>query len=361
VGSDRAPAVRQPGAYDPDGRALRDALVAEPPYRLRQVEEGLWRQHRRPLELTVLPRRLRDELDAAFPPALRRVAESVADRGRTIKWVFELHDGATIETVVMAYGDRVTACISSQAGCAMGCTFCATGQAGFRRHLLADELLEQVALAARHSEPRRLSNVVFMGMGEPLANYDATVATLGALSSRMGLSARHLTVSTVGVAPAIERLALDAPTVTLAVSLHAANDELRDSLVPLNRTYPLERVEAACLAWTAATRRRMSFEWALIDSVNDRTSDAAELAQIARRCGAHVNLIALNPTPGYATPGTPRSGVVAFRDALVRLGVNATIRATRGQEIDAACGQLAAVAGARRARVRAPRRAPTPA
>ena len=177
----------------------------------------------------------------------------------------------------------------------------------------------------------------------------------------MGLSARHLTVSTVGVAPAIERLAVDAPTVTLAVSLHAANDELRDTLVPLNRTYPLERVQAACLAWTAATRRRISFEWALIDAVNDRPRDAAELAVIARRVGAHVNLISLNPTPGYATAGTPRAGVVAFRDALVRLGVNATIRATRGQSIDAACGQLAAVAGGRRAAVRAPRRAPTPA
>jgi 23S rRNA (adenine2503-C2)-methyltransferase len=352
VVSDRATATRPPGAYDPDGTALRAALAAEPSYRVRQVEEGLWRQHRRPSELTVLPRRLRETLDVALPPALRRVAESVADGGATTKWVFALHDGATIETVVMAYGDRVTACISSQAGCAMGCTFCATGQAGFRRHLVADELCEQVALAARHSEPRRLSNVVFMGMGEPLANYDVTVATVRALTTKMGFSARHLTVSTVGVAPAIERLGHDAPKVTLAVSLHAANDELRDTLVPLNRTYPLERVAAACLAWTAATRRRVSFEWALIDSVNDRAADAAELAVIARRCGAHVNLIALNPTPGYASPGTPRAGVVAFRDALVRLGVNATIRATRGQEIDAACGQLATVAGGRRTRVR---------
>jgi 23S rRNA (adenine2503-C2)-methyltransferase len=353
VVSDRAAAPHPPGAYDPDGTALRAALAAEPPYRVRQVEEGLWRQYRRPGELTVLPRRLRESLEDALPSALRRVAESVADRGATTRWVFELHDAATIETVVMAYGDRVTACISSQAGCAMGCTFCATGQAGFRRHLAADELLEQVALAARHCEPRRLSNVVFMGMGEPLANYDATVATVRALTARMGLSARHLTVSTVGVAPAIERLSRDAPTVTLAVSLHAANDELRDTLVPLNRTYPLERVQAACLAWTAATRRRVSFEWALIDSVNDRVADAAELAVIARRCGAHVNLIALNPTPGYATPGTPRAGVVAFRGALARLGVNATVRATRGREIDAACGQLAAVAGGRRTRMRA--------
>jgi len=350
-----------PSAYDPDDASLRDALATEPAYRLRQVEEGLWRQHRRPGELTVLPRSLRDRLEAAFPPALTAVATSVADAGRTTKWVFELHDGATVETVAMAYGDRVTACISSQAGCAMGCTFCATGQAGFRRHLAAAELLEQVVAAARHAAPRRLSNVVFMGMGEPLANYGATLATLRALTSKLGLSARHLTVSTVGVAPAIERLAVDAPTVTLAVSLHAANDALRDELVPLNRTYPLARVEAACHTWTAATRRRVSFEWALIDGVNDRASDAVELAAIARRCAAHVNLIALNPTPGYATAGTPRDRVVAFRDVLVHLGVNATIRATRGRDIDAACGQLAAVAGARPTRVRTPRRAPGPA
>ena len=344
-------------AYDPEGTALHEALRAEPAYRLRQVEEGLWRQLRRPGELTVLPRALRDELEATLPPVLRCVAESVADDGRTTKWGFELHDGATIETGAMEYRDRVTACISSQAGCAMGCTFCATGQAGFRRHLDAAELIEQVVAAARHSSPRRVSNVVFMGMGEPLANYAATLATLRALTSKMGLSARHLTVSTVGVAPAIERLAADAPTVSLAVSLHAANDELRDTLVPLNRTYPLERVEAACRSWTEATGRRLSFEWALIDAVNDRVADAVELSAIARRCAAHVNLIALNPTPGYATAGTPRAGVVAFRDALTRLGVNATIRATRGREIDAAGGQLAAVAGGRTTKVRAPGRA----
>jgi 23S rRNA (adenine2503-C2)-methyltransferase len=340
-----------PSAYDPDPAALAALLADEPAYRARQVDEGLWRQLRRPIELTVLPKALRERLEAELPPALRVLTESVADAGRTIKWVFALHDGATIETVAMAYRDRVTVCISSQAGCAMGCTFCATGQAGFRRHLAAAELVEQVVAAARAVEPRRVSNVVFMGMGEPLANYDATLATLRALNLRVGLSARHLTVSTVGVAPAIERLALDAPTVTLAVSLHAANDQLRDTLVPLNRTYPLDRLEAACHQWNASTGRRMSFEWALIDGVNDRHRDADELAAIASRVRAHVNLIPLNPTPGYPTRGTPREGVERFRDTLQSHGVNATIRATRGREIDAACGQLAAVAGAK-----APRR-----
>ena len=342
------------GAWDPSAAALEQLLDGEPAYRRRQVDEGLWRQLARPGEMTVLPAALRERLEAALPPALRVLDESVADGDRTTKWVFALHDGATVETVAMAYADRVTACISSQAGCAMGCTFCATGQAGFARQLSAAEMLEQVVAAARATRPRRLSNVVFMGMGEPLANYDATLATLRALTGRMGLSARHLTVSTVGVAPAIERLAIDAPTVTLAVSLHAANDELRETLVPLNRRYPLERVEAACRTWFERTHRRVSFEWALIDGVNDRDQDASQLAAIARRCSAHVNLIALNPTPGYPTRGTPRDRVVQFRDLLVALGVNVTIRATRGRTIDAACGQLANVARARRTRVASP-------
>ena len=349
-----------PSAYDPDATALGDALADEPAYRLRQVEEGLWRQLRRPGEQTSLPVALRARLDAAFPPAVVPVATASADGGRTTKWVLALADGATVETVAMAYHDRVTVCVSSQAGCAMGCTFCATGQAGFRRHLGAAEVVEQVVLAARHEAPLRVSNVVFMGMGEPLANYQATVDALGALHGKMGLSARQLTVSTVGVAPMIERLAADAPTVTLAVSLHAANDALRDTLVPLNRTYPLARVEAACQVWRAATRRRLSFEWALIENVNDRSSDAAELAEMALRCHAHVNLIPLNPTPGYPTVGSPPERVVAFRDALRARGVNATVRATRGREIAAACGQLANVGGARRpARMCAPRTATT--
>ena len=165
-------------AYEPDGARLAELLADQPPFRARQLDEGLWRQLRRPRELTVLPAALRERLETELPPALACVRESVGDAGRTTKWVFSLHDGATIETVAMAYRDRVTACISSQAGCAMGCTFCATGQAGFRRHLAAAELVEQVVEAARRVAPRRLSNVVFMGMGEPLANYDATVATL---------------------------------------------------------------------------------------------------------------------------------------------------------------------------------------
>jgi 23S rRNA (adenine2503-C2)-methyltransferase len=241
----------------------------------------------------------------------------------------------------MRYRDRATVCVSSQAGCAMGCGFCATGQAGFDRHLATGEIVEQVVRAARRS-PKRVSNVVFMGMGEPFANYDRVWAAVERLHDDVGLSARHVTLSTVGVVPGIRRLAGEGLPVTLAVSLHAANDTLRDELVPLNRRYPLDVLMAACAEHRAATGRRLSFEWALMDGVNDRPSDAVELAARARPLGAHVNLIPLNPTPGWPMPGTPATGVRAFRDRLRSLGVNVTVRRTRGTEIDAACGQLRA-------------------
>jgi 23S rRNA (adenine2503-C2)-methyltransferase len=188
----------------------------------------------------------------------------------------------------------------------------------------------------------RVSNVVFMGMGEPLANYDRVVESARRMSDEMGLSARHLTISTVGLIPGIRRLAAEKFPVNLAVSLHAANDELRNSLVPMNRRYPLEALMEACEVYVSSTGRRLSFEWALIDGTNDRPSDAQELAVLARRLRAHVNLIPLNPTPGYPVTGSPPSRVAWFREELERLGVNATVRSTRGSEIDAACGQLSA-------------------
>jgi 23S rRNA (adenine2503-C2)-methyltransferase len=229
----------------------------------------------------------------------------------------------------------------------MGCTFCATGQAGFTRHLSAGEVLEQVMFAARAAAPRRLSNVVFMGMGEPLANYLVTMDVVKRLHEYRGLSARHITVSTVGVAPAIERMAKTGLPLTLAVSLHSANNESRSNLVPLNRRYPLERLHEACLFWMNTTGRRLSFEWALIDGVNDRASDIDELAKYAGSLRAHVNLIPLNPTPGYLVRGSSSQRVHDFREGLVARGINATVRNTRGRSIDAACGQLAAVTNAR--------------
>jgi 23S rRNA (adenine2503-C2)-methyltransferase len=287
-----------------------------------------------------LPKALRARLAEELPSALRAVADTTSDDGDTRKWLWELHDGTRIETVLMLYPDRATVCVSTQAGCAMGCGFCATGQAGFDRNLSVGEIVEQVVEAVRAA--RRLSNVVFMGMGEPLANYDRTWGAVERIHDDLGLSARHLTVSTVGIVPGIRRLAGEALPVNLAVSLHAADDTLRDELVPINRRYPLAALTAACEQYLAAKGRRLSFEWALIDGVNDRRIDAARLAEVARPLRAHVNLIPLNPTPGWPTRGTPADGVRRFRDLLVDLGVNATVRRNRGTDIAAACGQLRA-------------------
>ncbi len=292
--------------------------------------------------MTDLPASLRTFLADALPPALHEVSRRSADEGQTVKWLWALHDGAQVETVLMQYPDRVTVCVSTQAGCAMACQFCATGQAGFQRQLSAGEIVEQVAEAMRAARPRRLSNVVFMGMGEPLANYDRVWGAVTRLHGDMGLSARHLTLSTVGVVPGIYRLAKESLPINLAVSLHAANDEKRDILVPLNKRYPLAVLGDACAHYVEATRRRLSIEWAMIHDVNDTGSDAAELSHFARPLGAHVNLIPLNPTPGYGVRGSTARRVREFRHELELLGVNATVRMTRGAEIDAACGQLAA-------------------
>ena len=332
------------GPYDLSLDQLAARLDGEAPYRARQVWDGL-HQRAEPVEaMTDLPVGLRRRLavDPAFRPALVEGARSVAADGQTVKWLWRLADGQGIETVLMRSPDRATVCVSSQAGCAMGCTFCATGQAGFSRHLTAGEIIEQVIAAVREARPDRVSNVVFMGMGEPLANYVAVWSAVERLHHDMGISARHLTISTVGLVPGIQRLAEEKLPVNLAVSLHAANDPLRDSLVPVNRRWPLAVLLSACEGYLTSKGRRLSFEWALIDGVNDRPSDARELADVARPLGAHVNLIPLNPTPGYATRGTPLPEVRAFRDQLLALGVNATMRRNRGTDIDAACGQLAA-------------------
>jgi 23S rRNA (adenine2503-C2)-methyltransferase len=335
-----------PSRYDLDRDALAGLLDGEPRYRVDQVWDGLYRQLAEPAELTTLPRALRSRLGAELPHALAPVAESTDRHGDTVKWLFELEDGARVETVLMHYRDRTTVCVSSQAGCAMGCGFCATGQAGFRRQMSTGEIVEQVVRAARRArdDGRRLGNVVFMGMGEPLANYDRVWPAVERLHGDLGLSARHLTLSTVGLVPGIRRLAGEDLPVNLAVSLHAANDGLRDELVPVNRRYPLSVLMGACADHLRAKGRRLSFEWALIDGTNDRPSDARELAELARTLPlpAHVNLIPLNPTPGYPTRGTPRAGVEGFRQQLADLGVNATVRRNRGTDIDAACGQLAA-------------------
>jgi 23S rRNA (adenine2503-C2)-methyltransferase len=321
--------------------ALAELLASwgEASYRATQVWDGL-HQRRAPLEeLTDLSKGLRARLAETLPYALHPCAQTTGDDGATVKWLWTTPDGAQVETVLMGYPDRATVCVSSQAGCAMGCTFCATGQAGFERHLTAAEIVEQVVRAA-HASPRRVSNVVFMGMGEPLANYDATWEALCRLHDDLAISARHLTVSTVGVPPGMRRLADGHLPVTLAVSLHAPDDTLRDTLVPLNRRYPLAEVLDAARRYLAARGRRLSFEYALMAGVNDRLDQADALAALVGDMGAHVNLIPLNPTPGFPVPGSPPSQVAAFAERLRVRGVNATVRRNRGTDIDAACGQL---------------------
>ncbi len=328
----------------------RDELTAvldgEPRYRLDQVWDGLYTQLADPVGITNLPKTLRSRLDAELPLALVPVTEQVSDRGDTVKFLWELAGGSRVETVLMLYADRATVCVSSQAGCAMGCGFCATGQAGFTRHLTVGEIVEQVVRAAQRALQleRRVSNIVFMGMGEPMANLDAVWAATERFHGDLGVSARHITISTVGVIPGIRSLATRALPVNLAVSLHAANDTLRDELVPINRRYPITELMDACDDYLQAKHRRVSFEWAMIDGVNDRDSDARELAALCRRLSpqGHVNLIPLNPTPGYLTTGSSARRVEEFRDLLEHFGANATVRRNRGTDIDAACGQLAA-------------------
>jgi len=339
--------------------------LGEPSYRTDQVISWIDRGIDDPHEMTNLPLELRDVLAERFAPTRPRlVAHTVADGGRTHKLLLEYRDGVAIETVLMLYPNRATVCISTQAGCAMGCPFCATGQAGFRRQLSAGEVIRQVMVAdavLRTGElssavdvadddrfelpaghPQRVTNVVFMGMGEPLANMPATLATVDYLHERLGLSARNITVSTVGLVPAMRRLARHGKPVTLAVSLHAADDALRDDLVPVNRQHPLAEVEAAMEEYRAATNRRVSIEWCLIGGVNDAREQAVGLARIARRTRSHVNVIPMNPTPGVRWQEPDDVSIAQFMATLEQEGANATLRDTRGRDADAACGQLLA-------------------
>ncbi len=335
-----------PTRYDVDRDQLAALLTGTPRYRVDQVWNGLYRRLGDPDGWTDLPLAMRGSLAERLPAALHPVTESVSDRGDTVKFLWQLDGGSRVETVLMLYRDRATVCVSSQAGCAMACGFCATGQAGFTRHLSTGEIVEQVVRATERARAheRRVSNVVFMGMGEPLANEAAVWRAVERIHGDLGVSARHITISTVGIIPGIRTLATRPLPVNLAVSLHAANDTLRDELVPINRRYPITDLVAACREYLGVRNRRISFEWAMIDGVNDRDGDARELAALCRalRPSAHVNLIPLNPTPGYPTRGSSLRRVHEFRDLLESFGANATVRQNRGTDIDAACGQLAA-------------------
>jgi 23S rRNA (adenine2503-C2)-methyltransferase len=326
--------------WTPDRNELAGLIDGEPGYRLDQIWQGLYRNGVPPAELTTLPTALRRRLAAELAPELELVVEQRARDGQTVKWLWSMSDGATVETVLMHYPDRSTVCVSSQAGCAMGCGFCATGQAGYSRNLSVGQILEQVVAARRAARHRRLSNVVFMGMGEPFANYDRVMQAVRRIVADLGIGARHVTVSTVGLVPQILTFAEEGLQVGLAVSLHAANDELRSKLVPVNKRHQLDDLIAACQLFRERTGRRVSFEWAMIDGVNDSLADADELAERAAQARAHVNLIPLNPTPGWPAVGSPPGRIAAFARRLADQGVEVTVRANRGTDIDAACGQL---------------------
>jgi len=332
--------------YDLDEPALAEVLGGEPPYRRRQVLAGLWRRGVGPEEMTDLPSSLRARLvtDPRLSSSLelRHVASSGV--GLTEKLLWQLDDGRSVETVLIRHHNRTTICVSSQAGCAMGCVFCATGQRGFGRHLRSAEIVEQAVLARRRAREQgwpATTNVVFMGMGEPLANLRGVLGALGRLTAEAAFPPRRIVVSTVGIPAGIRRLATAASGVGLALSLHAARDELRRELVPIARRWPLDTVLAAVEAWQEATGRRVSLEWTLIEGVNDQDRDADELARIASRLSAFVNLIPLNPTDGFDGRPSAAQTQERFRQRLSEAGVRVALRQPRGRSVDAACGQLA--------------------
>jgi 23S rRNA (adenine2503-C2)-methyltransferase len=337
-----------------------DELVAwfaergEPGWRARQVADAVWGRSATSVEeIRTLPAGLRAAVEDAFRfDTVDDTELRLSDAGLTEKGLHRLSDGTLIESVLMHYPargamrERHTLCISSQGGCAVGCPFCATGELGFGRDLETAEIVDQVRHAARRLDAagQRLTNVVFMGMGEPLLNLDRVLAAVDALNDprRFGLGARHITVSTSGVVPGIRRLTALGPQFTLAVSLHAARDPLRDVLVPLNRRWPVAEVVEAAREHAAATGRRVTYEATMIEGINDTEVDAHAMAELLRGDHAHVNLIPMNPVAHTPWSASPDAVIERFAAILADAGVTATIRRNRGQEIGAACGQLAA-------------------
>jgi 23S rRNA (adenine2503-C2)-methyltransferase len=353
--------------YDLDLPALTNLLkeLNEPAYRAKQIWQGL-DQHvwDSPEQFSNLPKSLREKLgeQVAFSPFKVKIYQDSSD-GFTRKTLFELPDRNLIEAVLMRYGDpadnpqitasptgrgaknRRTLCISTQAGCAMGCVFCATGQMGFKRHLSSGEIVAQVMYYARmlKAESQTVTNIVLMGMGEPFHNYENTMAAIDRLNDPVGYNfgARRFTISTVGLVPMIRRFADERRQVNLAISLHAADDESRVSMLPINKKYKIDEVLEACRYYVHQTGRRITFEWALIHGVNDTPEVAKRLAMRLRGLLCHVNAIPLNPTAGYQGKATDRERAVAFKASLEQAGIPCTIRMRRGIDIQAGCGQLA--------------------
>jgi 23S rRNA (adenine2503-C2)-methyltransferase len=337
------------------GRRAAVAELGEKAFRAGQLSGHYFgRLVRDPAAMTDLPAASRDRLSAQLlPQLLTPVRELACDDGATRKTLWRLHDGSLVESVLMGYPDRVTICVSSQAGCGMACPFCATGQAGLTRNLSTAEIVDQVVSLAGVAasgvipgSPARLSHVVFMGMGEPLANYARLMQALRRLTDPapegLGLSQRHVTVSTVGLVPAIRRLTNEGMSLTLALSLHAPDDELRNELVPVNQRWPVAEVLDAVWEYAGHTGRRVSIEYAMIRDVNDQPWRADLLGRLLSGRLAHVNLIPLNPTPGSKWDASPKPVEREFVRRLRAAGVATTVRDTRGREIDGACGQLAA-------------------
>ena len=320
----------------------------EPAYRASQIETWLYQRYAAdPTQMTDLPKPLRERLaaESALNPLTPLVAVDSSD-GMTQKTLFALPDGREIETVLMRYDRRETLCVSTQAGCAMDCPFCATGQMGFMRNLLAGEIVAQVLYYADrlHRENKQVTNIVLMGMGEPLANYAGTWAAIRRLNDPHGFNfgARRITLSTVGLPHAIRRLSREPEQINLAVSLHAPTDDLRNKLVPVNRRYPLAMLMQAVRDYINLTHRRVTFEYALMDGLNDNLLQADQLAGLLHSLLSHVNLIPLNPTPNSPWRGSPDERVYAFRDRLEAAGIPTTVRLRRGIDIAAGCGQLRA-------------------
>jgi 23S rRNA (adenine2503-C2)-methyltransferase len=333
------------------------ARLGEPAWRARQIQAAVWQPYVSGFEaIQQLPASLRHALSTELDFSTVSIdTEALADVGATIKLLCHLADGQTIETVAMetpaSAGSRrrSTVCVSSQVGCAVGCPFCATGHMGLRRNCTAAEIVDQVRAASRALHRQGLgpvTHIVYMGMGEPLANISATLESLTVLTRDAGISPRRITVSTSGVAPGIEQLASSGPGVTLAVSLHAATDELRDRLVPINKMYPLGVVLDTASRYAERTGRRLSFEWCLIGGVNDSVEQAMGLRDLARRAQAHINVIPMNRIEGSAWGPPEPAEARRFLGAL--RGARVTVRDTRGGDADAACGQLRADLEARR-------------
>jgi 23S rRNA (adenine2503-C2)-methyltransferase len=343
----------------PDERVERLKELGLPGFRAKQLSTHYFaRLVDDPAEMTDLPAAQRDELVAGLLPNLMTPLRTMeADRGTTRKTLWKLFDGALVESVLMRYPDRATVCVSSQAGCGMACPFCATGQGGLQRNMSTSEIVEQVVAAARSlardevpGGPGRVSNVVFMGMGEPLANYKAVIGTVRRLTDPtpdgLGMSARGITVSTVGLVPRMLQLAEEGIPVTLALSLHAPDDELRNELVPINTRYSVAETVDAAWNYARTTKRRVSIEYAMMRGINDQAWRADLLGDVLQERGdwgwVHVNLIPLNPTPGSKWTASDPADEREFVRRLEAKGIPTTVRDTRGREIDGACGQLAA-------------------